>query len=159
MSHYWCTKFCTPFAWRRSHILMQDLYSWRSCKRMTSKYRDHVTDFITPWLMEPGGSMPHSQGLSNNFYPEPNQPNSPHWYKSWVESTQLLALIPILSQINPTPRIDSNPETNQPNSPYWYKSSVESTQLPAFIQILSRINTTPRIDTNPESNQPNSPHL
>ena len=28
--------------------------------------------------MEPGGSMPHSQGLSNNSYPEPNQPNSPH---------------------------------------------------------------------------------
>ena len=33
---------------------------------------------ITPWLMEPGGSMPHSQGLSNNSNPEPNQPNSPH---------------------------------------------------------------------------------
>ena len=26
--------------------------------------------------METGGSMPHSQGLSNNSYPEPNQPNS-----------------------------------------------------------------------------------
>ena len=26
--------------------------------------------------MEPGGSMPQSQGLSNNPYPEPNQPNS-----------------------------------------------------------------------------------
>ena len=25
--------------------------------------------------MKPGGSMPHSQGLSNNSYPEPNQPN------------------------------------------------------------------------------------
>ena len=24
--------------------------------------------------MEPGGSMSHSQGLSNNSYPEPNQP-------------------------------------------------------------------------------------
>ena len=24
--------------------------------------------------MEPGGSMPHSQGLSNNPYPELNQP-------------------------------------------------------------------------------------
>ena len=24
--------------------------------------------------MEPGGSMPHSQGRSNNPYPEPNQP-------------------------------------------------------------------------------------
>ena len=27
--------------------------------------------------MEPGGSMPHSQGLSNKPYPEPNQPKSP----------------------------------------------------------------------------------
>ena len=26
--------------------------------------------------MEPGGSMPHSQGLSNNTYPELNQPSS-----------------------------------------------------------------------------------
>ena len=33
---------------------------------------------LTPWLMEPGGSMPHSQGLSNNSYPELNQPNYPH---------------------------------------------------------------------------------
>jgi hypothetical protein len=24
--------------------------------------------------MEPGGSMPHSQGLYNDPYPEPNQP-------------------------------------------------------------------------------------
>ena len=37
---------------------------------------------LTPWLMQPGGSMQHSQGLSNNPYPEPNQPNSPHWYLS-----------------------------------------------------------------------------
>ena len=32
--------------------------------------------------MEPVGSIPHSQGLSNNSYPEPNQPNSPHWCSS-----------------------------------------------------------------------------
>ena len=31
---------------------------------------------LTPWIMEPVGSRPHSQGLSNNSYPEPNQPNS-----------------------------------------------------------------------------------
>ena len=30
--------------------------------------------------MEAGGSMAHSQGLSNNPYPEPNQPNSSHLY-------------------------------------------------------------------------------
>ena len=33
---------------------------------------------LTPWLTEPDGLMPHSQGLSNNPYPEPNQPNSSH---------------------------------------------------------------------------------
>ena len=27
---------------------------------------------LTTLLMKPGGSMPHSQGLSNNPYPEPN---------------------------------------------------------------------------------------
>ena len=32
--------------------------------------------------MEPGGSMRHSQGLSNNSYPEPNKPSSPHLYLS-----------------------------------------------------------------------------
>ena len=31
---------------------------------------------ITPWLVESEGSMPHSQGLCNNPYTEPNQPNS-----------------------------------------------------------------------------------
>ena len=31
---------------------------------------------LTPRLMESGGSMPHSQGLTNNPYPEPNQPKS-----------------------------------------------------------------------------------
>ena len=33
---------------------------------------------LTPWLMEPISSMPHSQGLPNNYYPEPNHPNSQH---------------------------------------------------------------------------------
>ena len=32
--------------------------------------------------MEPEGSVPHSQGPSNNSYPEPNQPNYPHCYLS-----------------------------------------------------------------------------
>ena len=30
---------------------------------------------LTQWLMEPRGSMQHAQGLSNNPYPESNQPN------------------------------------------------------------------------------------
>ena len=33
---------------------------------------------LTPCLIEPGGSMPHSQGLSNNPYPEQNEFNYPH---------------------------------------------------------------------------------
>ena len=33
----------------------------------------YVTYELTPWLMEPAGSMPHSQRLSNYLYPEPNQ--------------------------------------------------------------------------------------
>jgi hypothetical protein len=31
---------------------------------------------------ETEGSMPHSQGLSNNSYPDSNQPNYPQWYLS-----------------------------------------------------------------------------
>ena len=31
---------------------------------------------LTPWLVEPGGSIIYSQGLSNKTYPEPNQPTS-----------------------------------------------------------------------------------
>ena len=31
---------------------------------------------LTPWLMEPGGSITHSEGRSCNACPEPNQPNS-----------------------------------------------------------------------------------
>ena len=35
-------------------------------------------ELLTQWLMEPGDSMPHSQGLSNNPSPETNQPSC--WY-------------------------------------------------------------------------------
>ena len=35
-----------------------------------------ISNQLILWLMEPGGSMPHSQGPSNNPYSEPNQPNS-----------------------------------------------------------------------------------
>ena len=41
-------------------------------------------------LMELGGPMPHSQGLSNNPYPESNQPNSP------ISSRFILILSPHL---------------------------------------------------------------
>ena len=42
---------------------------------------------ITPWLIEPWGSMPHSQGHSNNPYPEPNQPNSSYWWSPGIYLT------------------------------------------------------------------------
>ena len=38
--------------------------------------------------MKPGGSIPHSQRLTNNPYPEPNQPNSTHWYLSLSTNTK-----------------------------------------------------------------------
>ena len=34
-----------------------------------------LLDKLTTWLMGPEGSMPHSRGLSNNPYHDPNQPN------------------------------------------------------------------------------------
>ena len=39
-----------------------------------------LTNITTPRLMEPGGSMSQSQGLSNNPYSEQNQPNSSYCY-------------------------------------------------------------------------------
>ena len=36
--------------------------------------------------MKPGGSMPHSQGISDNPYPDPNQPNSSYWYLFKISS-------------------------------------------------------------------------
>ena len=39
---------------------------------------DILIKVLTLWLMELGGSMPHSQELFNNPYPGSNQPNSSH---------------------------------------------------------------------------------
>ena len=48
--------------------------------------------------MEPGGSMPHSEGLSNNSYPELNQPNYPraksHVHLSLSWSFQIIRPVP-----------------------------------------------------------------
>ena len=35
---------------------------------------------LTPWLVEPGDSMLHSQGLPNNPYPEPRQFTFLYWH-------------------------------------------------------------------------------
>ena len=42
--------------------------------------------------MKTGGSMPHSQGLSNNPYPEPNQPNFSYYNFFRVHSNIVLHL-------------------------------------------------------------------
>ena len=39
-----------------------------------------MTKCNTLWLMAPGGSMPHSQGLSDGSNPEPNQPHSSTYF-------------------------------------------------------------------------------
>ena len=45
--------------------------------------------------MKPGGSIPHSQGLSNNPYPEPNQHNSSYdTYFSKIHSKIVLPFTP-----------------------------------------------------------------
>ena len=48
-------------------------FSWQrvGCKHIPS----YFALSITPWLMEPGGSVPHSKRFPNNPYPELDQPN------------------------------------------------------------------------------------
>ena len=55
--------------------------------------------------MKPGSLMPHSQGLFNNPYLEPNQPNSPHIFK--VHSNSVLPS---------TPRPPNNNNSNNNNN-------------------------------------------
>ena len=45
---------------------------------LSIEHKKKYINQLTPGLIEPEGSMPHSQGLSNNAYPEPNQPNFQH---------------------------------------------------------------------------------
>ena len=40
----------------------------------------HFTKQLTPLIVKSQGSMPHSQRLSNNPYPEWNRPTSSYWY-------------------------------------------------------------------------------
>jgi hypothetical protein len=54
---------------------------------------------VTPWLMEYVGSIPHSQGLSNNPHPESNQPNSSHWHSPIQDPLQYCP--PIYAQALP----------------------------------------------------------
>ena len=56
----------THIATFASHLKMSLLKDLKPVKNKVPE------DDPTPWLMEPGGSRPHSQGLSNNLYLEPN---------------------------------------------------------------------------------------
>ena len=49
---------------------------------------------LTPWLMEPRGSEPHSQGLSNNPYSDPNQSKSSYRHLFKVHSNIVLPSMP-----------------------------------------------------------------
>ena len=49
---------------------------------------------LTLCLIEPRGSMPHSQGPSNNPYPEPNQPKSSYWRLLIIHSNIVLSSTP-----------------------------------------------------------------
>ena len=64
----------------RGMILNENIYLFCLCLLVGLGGHPAEVDgfFLLPWLMEPGGSMSHSHGLSNNSYPETNQPNSPH---------------------------------------------------------------------------------
>ena len=64
-------------------------YFYCNCKRnlkdeiiKLTRFSRNLTSLVaatlTTWLMEPEGSIPHSQGLSKSPYPEPNQHNSSH---------------------------------------------------------------------------------
>ena len=56
---------------------LADLFIWYIATGLVS-----TSNILISWLMEPRASMPHSQGLPNNPYPELNQPKYPHWYQS-----------------------------------------------------------------------------
>ena len=66
------------YRWRSAHPSENCILTRPTGEGKYPKLKLHCNTNLTPWLMEPGGSMPHSQGHSNNPYPEPNQPNSPH---------------------------------------------------------------------------------
>ena len=50
--------------------------------------------------MEPRGSMSNSQGLSNNPYSEPNQPNSSYWQFFVLYTQASLKVVKTIGNIN-----------------------------------------------------------
>ena len=66
------------------------------CKTIMKFVRRNLwmaTHKLSPWLMEPWGSMPYSQGISNKPYSEHNQPNSSYWFLFFtIHSNIILSL-------------------------------------------------------------------
>ena len=58
----------------RSPCLLEGFYEFLRRQSSLGAKEEGIT-YLTPWLMAPGSPMPHTQMLSNNSYPEPNQPN------------------------------------------------------------------------------------
>ena len=59
-----------------------------------TSYRRPVTVFASPWLMEPGGSMPHLQWLSNPILSRINPFPSPDKYLFKIRSNFVLPSTP-----------------------------------------------------------------
>ena len=80
------SKLIPYIYWTTSVYFLKFYFNETKCWGLSYSSRDHISNLhvptLTPRLMVPGGSMPHSQGHSNYPYPVPNQPNSPHWYLS-----------------------------------------------------------------------------
>ena len=67
--------------------ILRKLFIINSKSRKTTKgvpvlkgRKKEETNKLTKWLMQAVGSMPHSQGFSNNAYHEPNHSNSSYRY-------------------------------------------------------------------------------
>ena len=59
---------------------MKQWPSWEPLWKKVWYYKENSLTQSLHAFMEPGDAMPHSQGLSNNSNPAPNQPNSSYWY-------------------------------------------------------------------------------
>ena len=66
-----------------------------NCSNLTAhkytNFSEQLEDLKLYILLTNGGPMPHSQGLSNNPYPRPNQPNSSYWYLFLLRSILILS--------------------------------------------------------------------
>ena len=58
-------------------IISNMIFALKDFLSAEKRFLTNVEEYkLTPWLMEPGGSIPHSQGLFNIPYPESDQASS-----------------------------------------------------------------------------------